>query len=127
MKIESRFLSRPLLFSVVFSHYRFRGGGLASFIFFSLLVLSHFIFVLYRAVKIVDRDVQVITHFLDLVQKRLRELASFFEIPRDLIEIFFELVDVSQLLNDISFVVNDDREFFDSSVEKNAAAKLGYG
>jgi hypothetical protein len=74
-----------------------------------------------------DRDIQVITHFLDLVQNRLRELASFFEIPRDLIEIFFELVDVSQLLNDISFVVNDDREFFDWSVEKNTAAKLGYG
>ena len=74
-----------------------------------------------------DRDIQVITHFLDLVQNRLRELASFFEIPRDLIEILFELVDVPQLLNDISFVVNDDREFFDWSVEKNAAAKLGYG
>ena len=95
--------------------------------FISLLVLSHFIFVFDSAIEIMDRDIQVITHFLDLVQKRLRELASFFKIPRDLIEIFFELVDVSQLLNDISFVVNDDREFFDSSIEKNAAAKLGYG
>lgn len=66
-------------------------------------------------------------HLFKLVQNRFCELATFFEIPRDLIEIFFELVDVSQLLNDISFVVNDDREFFDRSVEKNAAAKLGYG
>ena len=66
-------------------------------------------------------------YLFDLVQNWLCELATFFEIPRDLIEILFELVDVSQLLYDISFVVNDDREFFDWSVEKNAAAKLGYG
>ena len=74
-----------------------------------------------------DRDVQVVMNFFDLVQNRLRELASFFEKPRDLIEILFKLVDVPQLLNDIFFVVNDDREFFGWSVEKNAAAKLGYG
>ena len=66
-------------------------------------------------------------HLFKLVQNRFCELATFFEIPRDLIEILFELVDVPQLLNDISFVVNDDREFFDWSVEKNAATKLGYG
>ena len=127
MQTESRFLSRPFLFRCGFFITDFRGRPCVVHFFISLLVLSHFIFVFDRAVKIVDRDVQVITHFLDLVQKRLRELASFFKIPRDLIEIFFELVDVSQLLNDISFVVNDDREFFDSSIEKNAAAKLGYG
>ena len=61
-----------------------------------------------------DRDVQVIAYFLDLVQNRLRELASFFEIPRDLIEILFELVDVSQLLNDISFIVNEVLSFIGS-------------
>ena len=65
-----------------------------------------------RTVEIMNWEIKRRERFSNLFWKRLVHLATFIKISSDLIQIVAEFVYVPQFLLDLSFIVNDDRQFF---------------